>query len=339
MKRREHYLDLARCIAILLVIGLHIISPYIIVPGYYGSKKWLLWLAANELFRAGVPLFFMISGYLMLNVPEPDDVLTFYKKRLPRLLIPLLCWNAVYVCYNAVSGGGELTVKRFVDSLLNNGSAYQMWYVYTLLGVYLMAPFLQRIVRSCRRRDLLVLLVIVLFPGTIRPMINTFLPVTVYLFGPLMEGYLGYFLLGYLLGTVQLSAGQRWTAYLLGLLGAVAGFTVNLRASSAEAIDLVFNQAYSINHYLCAAAIFIACKQLCHAPGERTAALLARASGLVFGVYWVHAMLLEQFSRLLSPLGLPMLAFMALCWLLAVLGSFAAAFLISLVKPLRRILM
>ena len=43
MKKREYYLDLARCTAILLVIGLHVIAPHITTPAYYGTRMWPGW--------------------------------------------------------------------------------------------------------------------------------------------------------------------------------------------------------------------------------------------------------------------------------------------------------
>lgn len=216
MKKREYYLDLARCTAILLVIGLHVIAPHITTPAYYGTRMWLAWVVSNEAFRAGVPLFFMISGYLMLSAPAAGTAFDFYKKRLPRLLLPLVCWNVVYTCWNASLEGRPPALRELLDNLINNGSAYHMWFIYTLLGIYLLTPFLQRIVRGSSRGELLVLLAIVMFPGALRTIINTFLPVSVYLFEPLMEGYVGYFLLGYLLGTRQFSGRQRAVFYLLG---------------------------------------------------------------------------------------------------------------------------
>lgn len=339
MKKREYYLDLARCIAILLVIGLHVIAPHIVTPAYYGSRMWLIWVASNELFRAGVPLFFMISGYLMLSGPAAGDAVSFYRKRLPRLLLPLLCWNVIYYLCYALLDGRTPSLKELADQLLSSGSAYHMWFVYTMLGIYLVTPFLQKIVQGCRRRELLLLLAVILFPGTIRTAINTFLPVTLFVFDPLMEGYLGYFLLGYLLGSARLSPGQRAAAYLLGILGAAVGAGVNLSASSPEAIVMPFNQGYSINHYLCAAAIFIACMQLCRGLPQGAGRLLARASDLVFGVYWVHVLILEVLSRRLAPFALSMAAYMLVLMLLTALLSFAFAFLAGRVRPLRRLLM
>jgi len=338
VREREHYLDLVRCIAIMLVIGLHVIAAYIVNPAYYGTRAWLMCVAGNALFRAGVPLFFMISGYLMLSGPAAEDTFGFYRKRLPRILLPLLCWNVIYTCCHALSQGRALTPGELLGNLLNNGSAYHMWYVYTLLGVYLMTPFLRRIVRGCGRREIILLFLLVIFPGAIRTTINTFLPVYVYLFEPLMEGYFGYYLLGYLLGTGQLSPRQRAGSYLLGALGAAVSIVMNIRASSPEEIVLPFNQGYAITHYLCAAAIFIACKQLCTRL-PRLGRAFSLPSQLVFGVYWIHVLVLETLSRLLGPLGMRPVAYGGLLTLLTALVSFAAAFLISKARPVRRLLM
>lgn len=339
MKKREHYLDLIRCVAITLVIGAHTIAPYLNDPAYYGTRSWTLLMVFNTLTRAAVQLFFMISGYLMLRSSAKEDTLLFYKKRLPRLLIPLLCWNAVYTLYYARLEGRFPSLRELLDYLLNNGRAYHMWYVYTLLGIYLIAPFLRHIVRACGRRDLIILLILIMFPGAIRTMINTFLPVYVFLFDPLMEGCLGYFLLGYLLGTGQFSPKQRAGVYLLGMLGGAVEIAVNIHASSPEAIDMPFNQVYSLTHYMTAAAIFLLCRQLCTGLSPKLEAPLAAAGEVVFGVYWIHVLILESLSRLPVPFALPLSAYIALLGLLTLLASFAAAFLISAVRPLRRLLL
>jgi surface polysaccharide O-acyltransferase-like enzyme len=44
--------------------------------------------------RACVPLFVMISGYLLLPIKEAPEV--FYKKRFTRLLFPFLIWSVMY---------------------------------------------------------------------------------------------------------------------------------------------------------------------------------------------------------------------------------------------------
>lgn len=339
MKKREHHLDLIRCVAITLVVGAHTIAPYLNDPAYYGTRVWMLMMVFNSLTRAAVQLFFMISGYLMLSSPSKEDALLFYKKRLPRLLIPLLCWNVIYTCYYAILEGRSPTPGELLDYLLNNGRAYHMWFVYTMLGVYLMAPFLRNIVQVCSRRELILLLTLIMFPGAIRTMLNTFLPVYIFLFDPLMEGCLGYFLLGYLLGTAQFSPKQRTGIYALGILGAAVEIVMNVRASSPEAIDMPFNQVYSLTHYLTAGAIFLLCRQLCTGLSPKAGRPLAAAADVVFGVYWVHVLVLDLLTRLSVLSALPLSGYIALLGLLTLLASFAAAFLIGKIRPLRRLLM
>ena len=95
MKHRITYLDCLRCIAILFVIVLHAMSPILSNPVYYGISSWYLCLLQNPLNRTGVPLFFMISGYLILRSPDTLIPSTFYRRHLLRLALPLCAWNQI----------------------------------------------------------------------------------------------------------------------------------------------------------------------------------------------------------------------------------------------------
>ena len=105
MNKRYPYLDLLRCLAIFFVVVLHVMTPVLTNQGLYGSTSWYVCLFQNSLNRAGVPLFLMISGYLMLRDARTLAVGRFYKKRLPRLLLPLAVWNGIYYIAHALRAG------------------------------------------------------------------------------------------------------------------------------------------------------------------------------------------------------------------------------------------
>ena len=311
MNKRYSYLDFLRCLAIFFVVVLHVVTPVLTNTGLYGSTSWYLCLFQNSLNRAGVPLFLMISGFLMLRDERTRDVGSFYKKRLPRLVLPLAVWNGIYYVGYALQGGEAISPVTYLRQLLNNGSAYHFWFVYTLLGIYLIAPFLKRIVDAAGVKEQIILLVIVMFPGAIRPWLNMAGPIYIFLFDPLMESYIGYFLLGYLLGSQNLNKKLRIGVYLGGVAGFLIGSVGNLVTASPEGIPLPFNMAYGMNHYLCAGAIFVLVKTFFekHEAGlARLEKPLATLSGLVFGVYWVHVAVLELVSGFLSgDMPLPLL--------------------------------
>lgn len=341
MKLRIAYLDCLRCIAILLVIVLHAMSPILSNPVYYGIPSWYLCLLQNPLNRIGVPLFFMISGYLLLRSPDTLRPSTFYRRHLLRLALPLCTWNLVYLLADALRIGAPVSLYAFLSSLLNRGQSYHMWFVYTMMGIYLTAPFLKRITDACTSRQLFLLLLILIFPTSIRPLLNTVLPVYIYLFDPIMEGYLGFFLLGYMLGHYSSDRLLRAVIYCGGVIGYLWGVLGNLWTASPEHIPLPFNGGYSLNHYLCAAAFFLFCKTVSARHEEALRPLekpLASASDLVFGVYWIHVLILDVISDLAGS-SLSVIQLLGLEVSATVILSFSVMALIAKLPPLRRSLM
>ena len=96
MKERLQYADALRCLAIWFVILLHVINPFVVKPSLVGTPSWIFCIIQNTLNRTGVPLFFMLSGYLLLKNPRTREIGAFYRHSLPRLAVPLLFWNVIF---------------------------------------------------------------------------------------------------------------------------------------------------------------------------------------------------------------------------------------------------
>lgn len=70
----------------------------------------------------------MISGCLMLGDPRSREITPFYKKQLPKLLIPLVVWNGIYFAVAVLTGSQPLSLSVFLQLLLGQGVKYHMWY-------------------------------------------------------------------------------------------------------------------------------------------------------------------------------------------------------------------
>lgn len=340
MKQRILYLDFLRCLAILFVVVLHSIAATLVNPELYSCTTWYLCMAIDPFDRAGVPLFFMISGYLLLSRSDTERVQDFYRHNIPKLVIPLAAWNVIYYAAEVIYGQHPIDVSNFLSRFFNQGVSYHMWFVYTLLGIYLLCPFLKRIVDHCTARQLVVLLGIILFPTTLRPIFNQTMPVSIYLFGPMMEGLIGYFLLGYLLGRANFRKKTRMLIYLGGVAGYAACLAGNLIQASPEEIALPMNGGYMLNHYLLAAGLFVLFRTFfeTHAAQlKRFSHLLARASNLVFGVYWSHVLILNVFTVLFLD-DMSLFPYLVLRCGGTLLLSFLCSAVISTVPVLRRVL-
>ena len=340
MKRRVIYLDLLRCFAALCVIMLHSIAPFVNQTRLYGTKGWLLFIFINSIDRLGVPLFFMLSGCLLLSDPRTRDIRSFYQKRLPRLLVPLILWNIIYYVYLHIDSGSPLSAAEFLRQLLSDGTTYHLWYIYALFGIYLLAPFLYRIVTQCTLRQTALLFLIIVIPTSVYPLLTAVFDIQIRLFRPVENGFLGFFLLGYLLGTAELRRRQRYVLYAAGLFG--YGFAVffHLHSASAESIPLPYNGAWVFTHYLCAGAVFVLFRQVFR-PGclpARAEALVSGLSLLTSGVYWIHVLFIHviyyRLGERVTPVGAVCILFFGTTAL-----SFVSAWLISRVRPLKRLLM
>ena len=307
MRRRRPELDLLRCLAMVLVVSLHTIAPILGDVELYQTGVWRLCMGLDTINRMGVPLFFMLSGCLILNHSATRSIGSFYQKHLLRLLVPLIVWNGIYGIWYEWRSGGEIAGIEILKAQVRQGVSSHMWFVYVLLGFYLLAPFLYRAVVECTDGQLLILLAVVLFYPTFCPILNAILPVDFYLFGPIVEGCLGYVLMGCWLGRKQFSRRERMALYLLGLLGYLWGTLGNLAAASPKEIPLPMDGGYCLHHYLTSGAVFVWVQTFCSRHvlcGTRRASILAHISDLTFGVYWVHVLVLEWVTEKLgaSPL-------------------------------------
>ena len=256
--KRIIWLDWLRVTACFLVMLTHSCEPFYL--GGEGSliltKADALWVSFLNVFpRACVALFVVASSYLQFPVHYPTG--EFFRRRAVRILIPFVIWSIVYALV-----WGE-PVQNFKDLLLNfNYAAGHMWFVYMLVGLYLIMPLLSPWAEKVEKRELLVYLGIWLFT-TVIPLIRQWIggPAPV-IYGPsgipnaakfplwgeaswntygvfyYLSGFVGYMLLGLyfrkFVGELswKKTLGIALPVFLVGFAVCTGGFLTCVRADS-----------------------------------------------------------------------------------------------------------
>lgn len=192
MKNRDFSLDLIRIFACLLVVLMHAPMPSANANGPF--------LSALSFFTAPcIGLFFMVSGALLL--PVKQNFFTFMKRRLSRIVIPTMVWTIVYLSLNIYCDESEINILQSIFSVPFSAQGHGvLWFMYTLTGLYVLAPILSEWVKKASNRELE--FVLLLWCVTLcYPFLKLLLVVNTGTTGILyyFTGYAGYFLLGYYL--------------------------------------------------------------------------------------------------------------------------------------------
>lgn len=257
-EEREVWLDWMRVAACFMVMVVHSTEPF-----YLGGEGSLIlteadawWVAFFDcVVRACVPLFIVVSSYLQFPTHYPTG--QFLRRRAVRVLIPFAFWSLVY----ALAWGEPTTNLKGL--LLNfNYAAGHLWFVYMLVGLYLLIPMLSPWAERVGKRELQFYLILC-FLTTIIPFVRAWAePNPPVIYGPLgipnparyplwgeaswnaygvfyyLSGFIGYMLLGlYLRRFAPLQSWLRTLPTALGcwLVGfgiCFAGFLVLVYADS-----------------------------------------------------------------------------------------------------------
>ena len=148
MNQRNPSYDLIRALAIVFIVIIH--SSECI---WHSDNTWIRLEAAVLLavIETGVPLFLMLSGALLLGKQESLPV--FFKKRFLRIIPPFLFWSlVVFVIYRIMDGNKDLIsfLPDYFVQLLTAKIHGIYWFVYMIIGLYLITPLLRIICREAK---------------------------------------------------------------------------------------------------------------------------------------------------------------------------------------------
>lgn len=200
VKDRIFYFDEIRALAILFVLAIHVTKWF----AYAETPDTVAWMFSSSfaaLGNIGVPLFFMISGALLLN--RDYEIGFFLKHRLLRIFIPFVFWEAVAILLRIYLDPGKASFDFAQKVFFIKG---YVWFVWMLVGIYLFTPVINSFVKDKGLDGAKYFLIIWL--ATM--ILSTF---NMYPFMKLelsyFAGFIGYFMFGYYLRNFTPKISQR----------------------------------------------------------------------------------------------------------------------------------
>lgn len=189
------WLDIIRVLAAFMVVFIH--SPKIIES----MNSNIFYALYNYMMLPCVPLFFILSGYLLL--PTKECLFPFLKRRMVRVVFPLLFWSIICVIIAHHNSFQDCIWEICYIPFYQKANGHY-WFLYSLVSVYLILPILSEWLKLAKQKEIKFVLGLWFFVSAL-PCLNILLPgifdgeggyynVLYY-----NAGFLGYFLLGYYL--------------------------------------------------------------------------------------------------------------------------------------------
>ena len=270
--------DILRIIACVMIVADH--AP---MPG--SAENGLFLSSLSYLTAPGVGLFFMISGALLL--PVRTDTRTFLRKRFLKIAVPALVWTLLYLLAGIWTSGTPISWQAFLSIPFSAQGNPTFWFIYTLLGLYLLAPVLSRWLAAASHGEM------VFYLGLwgislCYPLLRNVLDINATETGVLyyFSGYSGYFILGFYLRKYPEKIRFAWLLPLLAVSYA-APVVCKLKPIPVDFYDVFWN----LSIFVVIQCVFLWKLVVALVPPQGCLSfnpLVARVSSLTFPIYLVH---------------------------------------------------
>lgn len=300
LSNRQYIYDYLRVFACLGVIGIHSQNILFSDTSYIGQCVAIFF---ELVFRIGLPIFFILSGVLLLNSNKKQSLINFYWNRFVKVIIPFIFYSLFYYCW--INRDGHISsildfsfVKGAITSIpsgilasLAKTQYYHLWFIYSIIGLYLAIPFLKVMLNNMSMKQLYEIC-IVLF--VIRIIVN-YLPyfkITITISEWIFSGWVMYLIFGYTL--IQPQAKKYYNIIIsTGIIAFIVSFVINRWFSQFKSVN-VFDLAPLMILQVCAVFILFYKyeKYICKFMSINK--IISYFSTYTFSIYMLHAWVLSK---------------------------------------------
>ena len=217
---KKNYISILNVLACIGVVILHTFET-----GYTSDANFVFEVLIRAIAYCAVPVFFMITGATLIDYRERYDTKTFFKKRLLKVIIPLIIWSIIYFIINFFKGKfsiNDLSFKFVFEYFFLVKTNPIFWFFVVIIGIYLAIPVISLIPQETRRKVFLYIIIITF-------VFNQFLPDLLYhlnlnynydLKFPLTySGWISFIFIGYYIDKYEIVKKHRVIIYVLGIIG------------------------------------------------------------------------------------------------------------------------
>ena len=168
---RISYINSLRLIATLGVVFLHASAGILDLREIPNPNDKFMHTYFKYSMQFAVPIFVMISGALFLNPAKAIGYPLMLHKYVKRIALALLIFG-LPMCFVETYFGNTGGVINSITHFVTGHSWTHMWYLYMLIGLYLITPIIKPFVTKASDRDWTAALVLMFVMSSLFPTLN-----------------------------------------------------------------------------------------------------------------------------------------------------------------------
>lgn len=331
---KKTYLELLRVFAIILVVFNHTRAlGYSLYQNTESVLSYWLSLPVSIFCKVAVPIFFMISGTVLLS--KQESIKELFKKRIIRIVLVILIFTFLqYLRILRVNPDSDFSILTYLAYCYSGNIIEPYWYLKAYLGMLLIVPFLRLLVSIMKKEHYLYLL-------------SVKCVTTIIALGYIYSGYttnvtflfemdiIFYPLIGYYLANVlnkdDLKMWSKKCVLGPALIIVLTGVTL-LAHGYFEHNGQYTEMFHSAITWLLAMLLFLFAKEI-QFKSERWEKIIVTIGSCTFGVYLIEDVVRNQFEFLVPLLRQYLGEFVA-CVVFVLVSVFVGSVVIYIVKKI-----
>jgi len=285
-----------RVIATFFVIMVHTCSSTINGYNDLPIADWWIGNVYASTVRPCVPLFFLLTGYLLLN--KDESIKKFFIKRTSKVIFPLFVWSLLYILWHVFYSNKLLELDSLVVFFLAPAH-FHLWFLYAIIGLYLYMPILRVFVKNASQ-DLMYYFVILWFIAVaVIPFFEKLVLTPSKIDLKMISGFVGYLVLGYLIGKYKVNRKYFilavFVAITMIIITVMGTYLLTIRGGGE--LNKYFFGYLTPNVIFMSVSFFVILKYLSDRHilinNNKINFIIQKMSSASFGIYLIHIMVLD----------------------------------------------
>lgn len=330
-------ISILRIVATLAVLFMHCSNSMTANNIRFGvnSTQYSFFAICTVLMMWAVPVFFMMSGNLLLNSNKKFTVNQIVKKYVSRMILALFVFGVPFSIMELVANSKTINSVYIFDSIVNvvNGDSWDhLWYLYAMIGIYIVLPAIKPFVIDTDKKNLFHFIIALFLFNVVFPFINILAGTKIYFTLPLIGYSVMYFLLGAYLPSIDRYSIEKNKIFIVAACIVLSFIQIIICLQTGDQFlkytgyDSPLTVVWSVLIYV----LFIDTIKTEHL-NENT---LWKIDRLCFGVYLIHPFFINVLYKVCNIYPVKYSSYyvvVILVWICVVIASFLSAMFLSLI--------